>query len=72
MVKDKLNIVINGLNKKIGSAPKETLKEIKRLAVKLDALGRLGPASTITYSSNKKIKLAAPVKYDGNKKDLPG
>ena len=71
-VKNKLNVIIDSLNKEVGNALKKALEEVKLLVVKLDAIGNPGITSITVYSANRKIKLATPTKYDSNKRDLPG
>ena len=71
-VKNKLNVIIDSLNKGVGNVLKKALEEVKLLAAKLDAIGNPGIASIIVYSANRRIKLATPTKYDSNKRDLPG
>ena len=69
-VKNKLNIIIDSLNKGVGNVLKKALEEVKLLAAKLNAIGNPGTISTTVYSINRRIKLATPIKYNSNKKDL--
>ena len=71
-VKNKLNIIIDSLNKGVGNVLKKALEEVKLLAAKLDVIGNPGVTSTTVYTVNKRIKLATLIKYDSNKKNLPG
>lgn len=64
-VKEKLNLIISSLNKGVGDAPVKAPKEMKAMAAKLYALSQ---PQAPTHVPNKKIKLASPAKYDGNKK----
>lgn len=69
IVREKLNLIISSLNKGVSDAPVKVLKEMREMAAKLDIL--IQPP-TPARVPNKKIKLASPAKYDGNKKELPG
>jgi hypothetical protein len=68
-VKERLDLIISSLNEGVSNAPIKALEEIKAMSARLDALKR--PPAPV-HVPNRKIKLASPAKYDGNKKDLPG